>query len=75
MMMNVEENKEMACMLDQVQLCHTIKQSWKLPFQYTVEHHWIPDIVSILSFFDSFCCCCYMVITSSCYKGLVVKAF
>lgn len=27
MMMNVEENKEMACMLDQVQVCRTIKQS------------------------------------------------
>ena len=26
-------------------------------------------------FFDSFCCCCYMVITSSCYKGLVVEPF
>ena len=51
MMINVAENKEMACMLDQVQLCHTIKQSWNLPFQCTVEliHHWIPAIVSILS--------------------------
>ena len=52
MMMNVEENKEMACMLDQVQLCRTIKQSWKLPFQYIVEliHYCIPAVVSILSF-------------------------
>ena len=52
MMMNVEENKEMACMLEQVQLCHIIKQSWKMPFQYFVEyiHYWIPAVVSILSF-------------------------
>ena len=52
MMMNVEENKEMACMLEQVQLCHIIKHSWKLPFQYFVEyiHYWIPAVVSILSF-------------------------
>ena len=51
MMMNVEENKEMACMLEQVQLCHIIKQSWKLPYQYFVEyiHYWIPAVVSILS--------------------------
>jgi len=59
-MMNVEENKKMACMLNQMQLCTTIKQSWKLPFQYTVEliQRWIPDIMSILSFLTLLCCCC-----------------
>ena len=56
MMMNVKENKEMACMLDQIQLCHVIKQSWKLPLQYIVEliHYWIPAVVSILSFLTLF---------------------
>ena len=56
MMMNVKENKEMACMFDQIQLCHVIKQSWKLPLQYIVEliHYWIPAVVSILSFLTLF---------------------
>ena len=76
MMMNVKENKEMACMLDQIQLCHVIKQSWKLPLQYIVEliHYWIPAVVSILSFL-TLCCFGYVVITLSCYNGLVVGAF
>ena len=34
-----------------------------------------PSYYEYSKFFDSFCCCCYMVITSSCYKGLVVEAF
>ena len=48
MMTNVEDNEELACMLDQVQLCPTIQQSWKLPFEHLM-HYWTPVIMSILS--------------------------